>query len=210
MTLSAQGLSDLQAANPDYDFSKLDPTTISATFSITKAPITITAPTATKVYDGTPYADALTATVTGQPTKGVAPVYTLNDVSGDVNVGEYALTVTADPAANKNYDITVAPGKLTITPAALTIAAPTVTKVYDGKGYTTALTGTVTTVPTAGVTPTYTLTDVSGDKKRRRVRHPGDSGCQCQPELHHHDHEWQAEDYAGGHHHHCPNEDQGL
>ncbi|MCX2454607.1 MBG domain-containing protein [Lacticaseibacillus nasuensis] len=164
VTLSAQGLSDLQAANPDYDFSKLDPTTISATFSITKAPITITAPTATKVYDGTPYADALTATVTGQPTKGVAPVYTLNDVSGDVNVGEYALTVTADPAANKNYDITVAPGKLTITPAALTIAAPTVTKVYDGKGYTTALTGTVTTLPTAGVTPTYTLTDVSGDK----------------------------------------------
>ncbi|WP_175265187.1 MBG-2 domain-containing protein [Lacticaseibacillus nasuensis] len=147
------------SANPNYTI-----TTTNGKLKITPAAITITAPTKTKVYDGKGYTDPLTGTVTGVPAGADQPTYTLSDVSDDKNVGEYAIKVTADATANPNYTITTADGKLTITPAAITITAPTKTKVYDGKGYTDPLTGTVTGVPAGAEQPTYTLSDVSGDK----------------------------------------------
>ncbi|EHO53537.1 MBG domain-containing protein, partial [Lentilactobacillus kisonensis] len=52
--LSAQGLTDLQKANPAKVISMDDVT--NTQFTITKALVKITAPTVTKVYDGQPYA----------------------------------------------------------------------------------------------------------------------------------------------------------
>ncbi|WP_205004441.1 MBG domain-containing protein [Loigolactobacillus bifermentans] len=254
VTLSASGLAKLQAANLNYVVTAAD--VQAGQLPITPATITITAPTVTKVYDGKGVTSALTATVSGQPEKGVAPVYALTDVRGETNVGTYTIDVTADPAANQNYNIvtksgslTITPasvatdsikvgnqtkvydgdtatdptiydvtlngltaptdwtstdfvrsaasenvgsyavtlstsglaklqaansnytitatdvqaGQLTITPAAITITAPTVTKVYDGKGATAALTATVSGQPEKGTAPVYTLTDISDE-----------------------------------------------
>lgn len=112
VTLSANGLAKLQAANPNFDFDAAD--VQNGLVVITPVAITIAAPTVTKAFDGTAYGP-IVATVTGQPAQGVAPVYTLTDVSGATAVGSYDIAVTADAAANPNYLITTINGKLTIT-----------------------------------------------------------------------------------------------
>ncbi len=71
VTLSAQGLHDLQAVNQNYQITNNN--LQAGTFTIDKAPVTITAPQGlTKVYDGKGYAVADAATVTGQPANGDA------------------------------------------------------------------------------------------------------------------------------------------
>ncbi|GAX06409.1 adhesion exoprotein [Secundilactobacillus pentosiphilus] len=121
--LSAAGLAKIQAANPNY---KLDASDVqNGLFVITPAPLTITGPTVEKYYDGQPYpASQLSGKVAGQPTKGVAPVYSLGDISGDVNVGTYGIPVVADASANGNYKITPVDGQLTITPIHLAMTPP--------------------------------------------------------------------------------------
>ncbi len=78
-------MKDLQAANTDKIITKDDVT--GTTFTIKKAPLTITAPTLTKQYDGNPIdASKVVATVDGKPKNGVDPKYTLTDVSKDTEV----------------------------------------------------------------------------------------------------------------------------
>ena len=78
------------ASNPNYTV-----TVEGGTFTITPAAITIKADDKTKVYDNDPMTDpALTATVTGVPANGVAPVYSLSREAGQ-DADEYAITVTA-------------------------------------------------------------------------------------------------------------------
>ncbi len=89
------------------------------------------------------------------------------------DVGSYAVTLTASglqklKSANANYDITaesIQPGTLTITPQAVTIAGPTLSKTYDGQPYTGAdLKATVTGVPalaTSDKAPVYQMADMS-------------------------------------------------
>jgi len=146
------------ASNPNYNV-----TVEGGTFSITPAAITIKADNKTKVYDNTASTDpALTATVTGLPANGVAPVYSLNRAAGQ-NVGEYAITVTAEATSNPNYNVTVESGTFSITPAAVTIKADNKTKVYDNTASTDpALTATVTGVPANGVAPVYSLNRAAG------------------------------------------------
>ncbi|PIO87420.1 MBG domain-containing protein [Loigolactobacillus backii] len=122
VTLSAQGLSDLRAANLNYTITADEIGT--GSFKITPAPITIKAPTVSKTYDGKPYSGDLTATLTGVPTKGDQPVYSLTDVSADVAADDYELNVNADATANSNYTITTVAGKLTITPQSLDVTPP--------------------------------------------------------------------------------------
>ena len=145
-------------SNPNYTV-----TVEGGTFTITPAAITIKADDKTKVYDNDETTDPeLTATVTGVPTNGVAPVYSLSRVEGQ-DVDEYAITVTAEAASNPNYTVKVEGGKFTITPAEITIKADDKTKVYDNDETTDpALTATVTGVPANGVAPVYTLSREAG------------------------------------------------
>ena len=148
------------ASNPNYTI-----TTETGTFSITPQAITIAADDKTKVYDNDVTTDpALTATLTGVPTNGVAPVYTLSREAGQ-DVGNYTITVTVAAASNPNYTITTETGTFSITPQAITIAADDKTKVYDNDANTDpTLTATLTGVPTNGVAPVYTLTRVAGQE----------------------------------------------
>lgn len=58
----------------------------------------------------------LTATVSGQPEAGVAPIYTLTSGSNG-QAGTYAIKVVADQAANSNYVLALVDGTLTVKPA---------------------------------------------------------------------------------------------
>ena len=100
-----------------------------ATFKINPAAITIKAVDKTKVYDNDASTDPeLTATVTGVPDAGAAPVYSLVREDGQ-DVGEYAISVTAEADDNPNYTVTVEGGTFKVTPAAITIKAVDKTKV---------------------------------------------------------------------------------
>ncbi len=97
-----------------------------ATLTVHPVPLTIKADDATKVYgDADP---ALTATVTGKPEHGVAPVCHLSRAEGQ-NVGEYAISVAA---VNPNYTITLLPGVFTITQRPVTVAVGDTTVEYNG------------------------------------------------------------------------------
>ena len=123
--------------NPNYTV-----TTKGGIFEIKPAEITITADNKTKAYDNDPATDpGLTATVTGVPTNGIAPNYSLSRVTGQ-DAGGYPITVTAPAASNPNYKVTVAGGTFTITPidVTVTITEHSGTVDYDGephevKGY---------------------------------------------------------------------------
>ena len=87
--------------------------------TISQAPVTITAPTLTKVYDGKGYAgNDNVATVSGLPTatKADALHYSMTDLSqmSDVKAGGYGIDIALGD--NPNYAITTKSGTLTITP----------------------------------------------------------------------------------------------
>ncbi|MDD3177854.1 MAG: InlB B-repeat-containing protein, partial [Atopobiaceae bacterium] len=124
--------------------------------------ITVTAPTASKTYDGTALTattatltagtlaegDTLVATATGSATN-VSDSGTGNNVVYSVKVMHGDVDVTA------NYAITKAAGNLTITPATLTVTTPDATKAYDGGALTAA--GTLSGLVT-GETATFSTT----------------------------------------------------
>lgn len=129
--LSAAGIEKIQKANKNYSFNAKD--IQNGLFVITPAPITITAPTVSKTYDGKPYG-AIVGTVTGQPAKGVNLNYSLTNLDNDVNVGSYAISVIPATDGNNNYSITTVTGKLTITPAEANFKlVGNDSKTYDGQ-----------------------------------------------------------------------------
>ena len=138
-------------------------TASAGTLSIDKCLVTIKADNKTKEYDNVATTDPkLTATVTGVPAKGVAPVYTLSRAAGQ-NANDYAISVTAEAALNPNYDVTVEPGVFSISKCPVTIKADDITKVYDNDSATDPqLKATVTGVPENGVAPVYTLSRAQG------------------------------------------------
>ena len=105
------------------------------TLKITKCPVTIKADDKTKEYDNDATTDSeLTATVTGVPENGVAPVYTLSRAEGQ-DVKDYAISVNADAAANPNYTITVEAGTFTISQKEAVLAWSETEFPYDGKSH---------------------------------------------------------------------------
>ena len=99
-----------------------------STATITKATATIMVDDATKKQgEDDP---AFTATVSGTIGDD-ALTYTLSREAGN-EVGEYAITATAKPEDNPNYDITCEPGKLTIAQGPLSVTAQGYSGVYDG------------------------------------------------------------------------------
>ncbi|GAT18101.1 adhesion exoprotein [Secundilactobacillus silagincola] len=116
VTLSDSGIQKLNAANTNYSFA-ID-NVKAGRLTITSAPITVTAPTMSKTYDGSTYAGEYQAAVAGTPVKATAPSFVLTDISQDINAGTYGIQATAkDNTAN--YAITYVGGTLTITPQAL-------------------------------------------------------------------------------------------
>ncbi|WDF83150.1 leucine-rich repeat protein [Lacticaseibacillus pabuli] len=131
------------------------------TITINPKAITITAPDETMAYSGKVYPGSLEATITGQPKNGVAPVYTMTDVSGKIDKGTYPITITLDPSANKNYTITPVNGQLVITAEPVEAAKIQVgggSKVYDGDATTDQTTFDVT-LPSGWTTPNFDDTD---------------------------------------------------
>ena len=106
------------ASNSNYNINIID-----ATFSITKATVSVDVNDATKVYgDADP---EFSAVVTGMQ-NGETLNLTFTREEGE-NVGEYIITATASDA---NYDIIFATGKLTITKATVSVDVNDATKVY--------------------------------------------------------------------------------
>lgn len=96
---------------------------VTRTYQITPAPVTITVNDATKV------AGAADPAFTGQVTEGQIYNNELGDITftrtnGDQATGTYADVLTANHAANSNYAVTVAPGTFTITAAPAPAPAP--------------------------------------------------------------------------------------
>ena len=140
-------------------------------------PITLTAPTTSKTYDGTPLTfGAGDVTVGGD---GYAPgeAFALSDFASITEAGkiDVGYTVADGTARMDNYVITRVAGTLTVTPRPVTLTSKSATKVYDGtpltthevavggdgfvdgEGATYAFTGEQTAVGESENTFTYTL-----------------------------------------------------
>ncbi|MYV16043.1 MBG domain-containing protein [Furfurilactobacillus milii] len=95
--------------------------------------------------------------------------WTVNDTGKakiDAQLGEVKdASGKVTQAANFSIDDTQLTGTYTINKVAVTIAAPTLKKTYDGNAYTgTDDAATVTGKPANGAALTYSLTDISSDK----------------------------------------------
>ncbi|MFV3130315.1 MBG domain-containing protein [Niveispirillum sp. KHB5.9] len=108
------------SAGPNYNV-----TFQGGTLTITPAPLTITAASATKVYgtDDPALTYSVSGLLAGDSLSGAL------ERAGGRDVGTYAIT-RGSLDAGANYTVGFQGGTLTITPAALTITAASVTKVY--------------------------------------------------------------------------------
>ncbi|MGM0462820.1 MAG: MBG domain-containing protein, partial [Fibrobacterota bacterium] len=107
-------------------------TFVSNDFTITPAPLTVTAEDKSKTYDGAAYS-SFTVTYTGfvnaeDETDLGGSLDFSGDAAGAVDVGTY--TITPAGLTSDNYAITFVDGTLTITEASLEITAGNQTKIY--------------------------------------------------------------------------------
>ncbi len=139
-------------------------------FSITPAPLTISAVTDSKTYDGTTDSTATPAvgTLYGSDTvSGLTQAFASKDVLGD---GNSTLNVTGytinDGNGGADYTISLQSASGTITPATLTVSAVSDSKTYDGTTDSTATpaVGTLYGSDTVtGLTQAFASKDVLGD-----------------------------------------------
>lgn len=148
VTLNDSGKTAITMANPNLQLANV----IAGTVTINKARLTIAANAGTKVAGQVD--PELTAKVTGVPTDGTAPVYTVTRSAGE-NVGDYDITVTAIQADNPNYQVTTRTNHFTITPLQLTAKINDITKTYDGDPIAQVPTVTLSD----GTVPTLTTAD---------------------------------------------------
>jgi len=114
------------AADPNYAMIY-----VNGTLTVSKAPLTITAANASKVYGAA--LPAFTATYSGFVNGDTASSLTTQPsfsttATASSAVGNYSLTVRG--AADPNYTISYVSGTLTVSPAPLTITAANVSKLY--------------------------------------------------------------------------------
>lgn len=108
------------------------------TFTISKAPLTLSANNATKTYgDVNPaFTTTLSGFLAGQTlaTSGVSGTGSASSLAtATSNVGDYTVTPTIGTLSATNYAVTsFVDGTLSVTPKAITLSAPDVTKIYDG------------------------------------------------------------------------------
>ncbi len=128
-------------------------TPTSTNWTVTAAPLTVTANNATKSYDGLAYSGGngvtYSAFVNGQNSSVLGGTLAYGGTSQNaVNAGSY--TIVPSGLTSGNYSITYANGSLTVNPAALTLSA---SKTYDGL---TTLSGSQVTL--GGLVGSQTLT----------------------------------------------------
>jgi hypothetical protein len=163
------------ASSPNYTIVY-----VNGTYSITKAPLTIKANDASKVYGAA--LPAFTFTYTGfvngdDATKLTAPATASTTATAASPIGTYP--ITAGGATSSNYNITFNPGTLTVTAATLTATAdnktmfvggplPPFTVTYtgfvngDGPGVVTSPSTATTTATTASPAGAYPITPAGG------------------------------------------------
>ncbi|WP_125979776.1 beta strand repeat-containing protein [Loigolactobacillus iwatensis] len=136
--LSAAGVTKLQNANPNYDFTATD--VQSGLFTITPAKASLTADSASYVYDG--QAHSLAVTPTGL-LNGDTLTYSVTGNSR-TNAGSNIVTLTLaeNNTINSNYTVTLQNGTLTVAPAKATLTADSASYVYDGQAHSLAVTPT--------------------------------------------------------------------
>ncbi len=106
--------------------------------TVNKAALTITANDASKVYDGLAYSGgngvAYSGFVNGETASVLGGTLAYGGTAqGAVNAGTYS--IMGSGLTSGNYNITYAPGALTVSAAALTVTANNASKVYDGLAY---------------------------------------------------------------------------
>lgn len=149
------------------------------TWTIKKRPVTITADSASKTYDGTALTKNSVTASAQDNTKNTGMisshhVHTWTVSGSQTTAGSTSNTVTAATIYNgthsgtesevtNNYAITFAPGKLTVNKRAVTYKANDESKVYDGSVLTASNTAKLTsgTLP-SGHTATFTCTGEIG------------------------------------------------
>jgi len=142
--------------------------TVPTTWTVTKAPLTITALGASRAYNAGSFSGGNGVSYSGFVNGETAAVLggTLSyggSAQGARNVGSYSLTPQG--LSSSNYAISYASGNLAITPAALTLAASSASKTYDG---TLASSGAVTVTgllgsdSVSGTSQAYNSKDVAG------------------------------------------------
>jgi len=152
--------------NPNYAIKYVD-----GNLSVTRASLAITAENKTKVYGSDlPVLTAKVAgLVNGDTAASIAGLGATTTATALSKVGDYVITPSG---TNPNYEITYNPGSLSVTKAALTIAAENKTNVYgsDLPALTVKVTGLVNGDTTAnlsglGATTTATAKSAVGDYK---------------------------------------------
>lgn len=130
-------------------------TLTNGTLTITPAPLTVATNAQTKIYGAAN--PTLTGTVTGIKNSDDITATYATAADATTGVGSYPITATLSDPGSKlaNYSVTNAGNTLTITPAPLTIAAASTSKIYGDAN--PALTGTISGIQNGdGITATYT------------------------------------------------------
>jgi len=117
--------------------------------TITPQPLTVVGADASRIYGGAevgPYAATVTFATGADTTAALLSALFLSPgTSSSSNVGTYAINITGALTSSplQNYAITITPGILTITPAALSIGVGNYSRTYGGINptYTASLTG---------------------------------------------------------------------
>jgi hypothetical protein len=126
VTVSGLTISGAQAA----DYLLTQPAT---TANISALPITVTAAAATKLYDGTSLSAAVPAITGGSLLAGDTAAF--SEGFGSKNAGTVALVPAgsvADGNSGENYAVTFVSAAGSIAPLAITVAAASNVKIYDG------------------------------------------------------------------------------
>ncbi len=134
-TYSGGGLSlgGLYSTQQGYDL-----TITPGTLTINKAPLTVSANSTSKTYDGAAFSGNNGATyagfVNGEGTSVLGGSLAYGGTAqGAVNAGAYSITASGLAAAN--YTITYADGTLTVDKAPLSVTAGSTSKTYDGAAF---------------------------------------------------------------------------
>jgi hypothetical protein len=144
-------------SDPNNRLANYTVTNTGAVLAITKATLTVAVNNATRVYGAAN--PSFSANVNGLYSGDGITVSFSTSASAGSNVGNYTINATLVDPNNRlsNYNTTVAAGTLSVTKAALTVAANALSKVYGAAN--PALTGTITGLVNGdNITATYATT----------------------------------------------------